>query len=137
MDLVQQIQVDSQREMQSTVPAPCAAGSQPLSKDKDRQDAMKTVHDDVLPLVLGWRKVVDKDGRTSYRALYFNIIPQDIDENDKDYIKQVAQAKETMTEKVKRVKQQYNNPNFKINCLLSKPFLYDGMALDQQARNRP
>ena len=134
MDLVQQIEVDNQWEMQSTVPASCAASSQPLSKDKDRQDAMKAVHDEVLPLTLGrtgWRKVVDKDGRASYRALYFNIIPQDIDENDKEYIKQVAQAKETITEKVYKVKQQYNNPNFKINCLSSKPFLFDGMEFDQ------
>ena len=134
MDLVQQIEVDNQRDLQSTASTSCAASSQPLSKDKDRQDAMKAVHDEVLPLTLGrtgWKKVVDKDGRASYRALYFNIIPQDIDENDKDYIKRVAKIKETITEKVKREKQQYNNPNFKINCLLSKPFLYDGMALDE------
>ena len=43
----------------------------------------------------------------------------------------ITKVIEEMTEKVKRVKQQYNNPNFKTNCLLSKPFLYDGMALDE------
>ena len=62
---------------------------------------------------------------------YFNIIPKQTGEEDKDYIKRVAQIKDTIAEEVKKAKQLYNNPNFKTNCLLSKPFLYDGMALDE------
>ena len=129
-DVAEQMEIENQKGTQTIT----QAASLKLSKDKNRKEAMEYVHDYVLPPVLGpagWRKVVDKDNKLTYQALYFNIIPKQTGEEDKVYIKQVAQIKDTIAEEVKKAKQLYNNPNFKTNCLLSKPFLYDGMASDE------
>jgi len=126
----EEMEVDNQQTTSTNVP-PTAS---PEQLKKQRKEAMKTVHDFVLPEVLGtggWQKVVDKDGTSTYRAIYFKIIPKEVGESDKDHIKRIARVKEIICDEVKKVKQQYNNPNFKTNCLLSKPFLYDGMALDE------
>ena len=134
--VAEQMEIDNQQEAQTTTQAPCDESQQHSEdKKKNRRNAMRYVHDFVLPSVLcrdGWRKVVDKDGTTTYQALYYNSsIPKEINEKDKDYVKRVAQIKDTIAEEVKKAKQLHNNPNFKTNCLLSKPFLYDGMALDE------
>ena len=103
----------------------------PLSKDKARSEAMNKVHKVVLPKVLtedGWMKVYDKDMKLTYRALYFNCIPKDLDEDDNAYIRRVGKVRKTLAEEVDKVKEDYN-VDFKINSLLSKPFIYDEPTL--------
>ena len=106
-----------------------------LSKDKARKEAMNTVHKVVLPKVLskdGWMKVHDKDMKLTYRALYFNIIQKHQDEDDIVYIKRVGNIRTTLAEEADKVKKQYD-VNFKINSLLSKPFVYDEPTLVEQS----
>ena len=109
--------------------------SPPLSKDKARSEAMNKVHKVVLPKVLsedGWMKVYDKDMKLTYRALYFNIIQKHRDEDDDDYIQRVSKIRTTLAEEANKVKKEYD-VNFKINSLLSKPFVYDEQTLLEQS----
>ena len=109
--------------------------SPPLSKDKARSEAMNKVHKVVLPKVLtedGWKKVYDKDMKLTYRALYFNCIPKDLDEDDDAYIRRVGKVRKTLAEEVDKVKEDYN-VDFKINSLLSKPFIYDEPTLAERS----
>ena len=109
--------------------------SPPLSKDKARKEAMKKIHKVVLPKVLsedGWMKVYDKDKKLTYRALYFNIIPKHQDEDDTKHIQRVGKIRITLVEEAKKVKKEYD-VNFKINSLLSKPFVYDEPTLVEQS----
>ena len=106
-----------------------------LSKDKARKEAMITIYTVVLPKVLsgdGWMKVHDKDRKLTYRALYFNIIPKHQDEDDIAYIQRVSKIRTTLTEEANKVKKEYD-VNFKINSLLSKPFVYDEPTLVEQS----
>jgi len=65
---------------------------------------MKYVHDDVYNHQC-W--VVDKD-KLTYQTLYFNTIPkQPGDKDDKEYIKWVAQIKDTIAEEVKKKQNSY------------------------------
>ena len=107
----------------------------PLSKDKARSEVMNKVHKVVLPKVLtedGWKKVYDKDMKLTYRALYFNCIPKDLDEDDDAYIRRVGKVRKTLAEEVDKVKEDYN-VDFKINSLLSKPFIYDEPTLAERS----
>ena len=95
----EEMEVDNQQTT-STKLSPAASAPEQLKKQ--RKEAMKTVHDFVLPEVLGargWKKVVDKDGKSTYRAIYFNTIPKEIDESDKDHIKRIAEVKEIICDK--------------------------------------
>lgn len=106
-----------------------------LSKDKARSEAMNKVHKVVIPKVLStdeWRKVYDKDMKLTYRALYFNIIKKHQNEDDNTYIHRVSKIRETLAKEADQVKKEYD-VNFKINSLLSKPFLYDELALVEQS----
>lgn len=90
------------------------------------------VHNKVLPSLLhseGWRKVVDKDGKPPYRALYFNIISQNQGETEIVHIQRVSKVRERIAQEVKEVMTAFN-VNFKTNSLLCKPFLYDSLALE-------
>ena len=109
-----------------------------LSKDKARSEAMNKVHKVVLPKVLstdGWRKVYDKDMKLTYRALYFNIIRKHQNENDNTYIQRVSKIIKTLKGEADQVMKEHN-VNFKFNSLLSKPFLYDEVALLEQSRRQ-
>ena len=109
--------------------------SPPLSKDKVRNKAMEIVHQVVIPKVLSsdeWMKVYDKDMKLTYRALYFTCIPKDLDEDDDAYIRRVGKVRKTLAEEVDKVKKEYN-VDFKINSLLSKPFIYDEPTLAEQS----
>ena len=112
--------------------------SPPLSKDKARSEAMNKVHKVVLPKVLsgdGWMKVYDKDMKLTYRALYFSIIQKYQDEDDDDYIQRVSKIRTTLAEEADKVKKEYD-VNFKINSLLSKPFVYDETTLVKQSMRK-
>ena len=109
-----------------------------LSKDKARSEAMNKVHKVVLPKVLstdGWGKVYDKDMKLTYRALYFNIIRKHHNENDNTYIQRVSKIIKTLKGEADQVMKEYD-VNFKFNSLLSKPFLYDELALLEQSRRQ-
>ena len=96
---------------------------------------MNKVHKIVVPNVLstgGWRKVHDKDMRLTYRALYFNTITKHQNEDDNDYIQRVGKIRKTLADEAHKVKEEYH-VNFRMNSLLSKPFLYDEEALVEQS----
>ena len=96
---------------------------------------MNKVHKVVLPKVLsidGWEKVYDKDMKLTYRALYFNIIKKQQGEDDNTYIQRVGKIRQMVAEEADKVKKEYD-VNFKINSLLSKPFLYNEEALAEQS----
>ena len=106
---------------------------------KARKKIMKKVHTDILPKVLcphgshlGWKKVCDKDMKPTYRALYFKIIPKDKDEDNILYIQRVNKIRSTLLEEVDKLRTKHD-VNFKINSLLSKPFLYDEDYLTEQS----
>lgn len=106
-----------------------------LSKNKARSEAMNNIHKVVLPKLLsgdGWRKVYDKDMKLIYRALYFNTIPRNQDEDENAYIQRVGNIRKMLDKEASKVKKECN-VNFKINSLLSKPFLYDEQALLEQS----
>ena len=93
---------------------------------------MNQIHEHVLPSLLcpeGWRKVVDKDGKPTYWALYFNVIEKTQDETNIDHIQRVSKVRERIAQKVKEVKTKFN-VNFKTNSLLCSPLLYDSLALE-------
>ena len=109
--------------------------SPPLSRDKTRKEAMTHVHKVILPSLLGpegWKKVLDKDTKLTYRALYFNIIRQCSDEEELAYIQRVGQIRHKIAGEAKKVMEEHR-VNFKINSLLSKPFLYNEKALEEQS----
>ena len=109
--------------------------SPPLSKDKVRNKAMEIVHQVVIPKVLSsdeWMKVYDKDMKLTYRALYFTCVPKHLDEDDDAYIRRVGKVRKSLAEEVDKVKKEYN-VDFKINSLLSKPFIYDEPTLAEQS----
>jgi len=119
--------VDSQLSQSSSI-------SPPMSKDKARQEAMSHVHNTILPLLLGqdgWKKVYDKDIKLTYRALYFNIIRLNPDEDKSTFVRRVGQIRHKIAQEAKKLKEECH-VNFKINSLLSKPFLYDEVALEEQ-----
>ena len=116
-------------------PIPPLDNTSSLSKDKARSEAMNKVHKVVVPKVLstdGWRKVYDKDMKLTYRALYFNIITKHQGEDDNTYIQRVSKIRQTLAEEAHKVTKEYD-VNFKINSLLSKPFLYNELALVEQS----
>jgi len=116
--------------------APSASKKDQEKAKKDRKKAMDKVHEVILPKVLGpdgWRKVYDKDLELTYKALYFNIIKKDKGEDKKKYIQRVNAIRGRIAEEADKVKKEYD-VNFKINSLLSKPFLYDELALEQSMR---
>ena len=105
------------------------------TKGKARQKAMSKFHNVTVPTVLSedeWMKVYDKDMKLTYRALYFNIIQKHRDEDDNAYIQRVNKIRTTLAEEADKVKKEYD-VNFKINSLLSKPFVYDEQTLLEQS----
>lgn len=107
----------------------------PSSSLSNREAAMNKVHEKVLPKVLhpdGWRKVHDKDMKITYRALYFNIIRKQPDEDDKSHVLRVAKIRTKICHEVDKIKTQHG-VNFRINSLLSKPILYDVEALEERS----
>jgi len=119
----------------SSQPSAASLLSRSLTQDKIRQEAMIYVHNTILPLILepeGWKKVVDKDTKLTYRALYFNIIKKHPGEDvQATYIPRVGMIRHKIAKKVQELKDE-RQVNFKINSLLSKPFLYDEEALAEQ-----
>jgi len=119
----------------SSQPSAASLLSRSLKEDKIRQEAMIYVHNTILPLILepeGWKKVVDKDTKLTYRALYFNIIKKHSGEDvQASYIPRVGMIRHKISKKVQELKDE-RRVNFKINSLLSKPFLYDEEALAEQ-----
>ena len=92
---------------------------------------MLEVHRKTLPNLLfplGWKKVVDKDNTTTYRALYFKIIEKLRNEDDTSHKQRVGKIREEIYDKVEILKKQ-RGVNFKVNCLLSNTFLYDKASL--------
>lgn len=109
----------------------------PKDQDKLMNKARREFHSDILPRILGpegWKKVYDKDGKGTYRALYFNIIPKRRDEDGISYIKRVNRIRSTLFEEGDKLRTKYD-VNFKINSLLSKPFLYDDDYLTEQLQS--
>ena len=109
------------------------------AQQKIREKIMNQVRTDILPRVLcpdgphlGWKKVYDKDRKPTYRSLYFKIIPKEIDEDNISYIRRVNKIRSTLFEEGDKLRVKYN-VNFKINSLLSKPFLYDDDYLAEQS----
>ena len=106
-----------------------------LSGSKQQEVAMEKVHKNILPTVLkplGWKKVYDKDLKITYRALYFNIIEKQPNEDDISHIWRVGRIRERICEEADKLKTQHG-VNFKINSLLSKPLLYDEEALEDMS----
>ena len=92
---------------------------------------MNEVHHTILPDVLrkdGWKKVYDKDGMATYRALYFNKSEKQENESDVEHNRRVGQVRSKIREKVVEL-QESCGVNFKINTLLSKAILYDDQTL--------
>ena len=122
--------MDSTESTSQSMTSPSSDPSLPQSKK--RKDAMKKVHSNILPAVLkplGWKKVYDKDLKITYRALYFNVIEKQQNEDDISHIRRVGRVRERIREEADKLKTQHG-VNFKINSLLSKPLLYDEEALE-------
>ena len=105
------------------------------TKGKARKKAMSKFHKVTVPTVLSkdeWMKVYDKDMKLTYRALYFKTIQKHRDEDDNAYIQRVNKIRTTLAEEADKVKKEYD-VNFKINSLLSKPFVYDEQTLLEQS----
>ena len=104
-----------------------------------RNKAMRKIHDTTLPNLLypkGWRKVCDKDLKPTYRALYFNTIKKEPDdEKDNHHMQRVNEIRKEVQEKAKEIMEEYN-VKFKINSLLSRPLLYDEEALKEQSQQQ-
>ena len=118
---------DSSDNADSTAIARKSVENNPPVPKKLRLGTMGAVHRSTLPNLLysdGWKKVYDKDMNITYRALYFNFIEKKPNEDDSSYILRVAKIKEKIYDATKELKKT-RGVNFKINCLLSKPFLYD------------
>ena len=101
-----------------------------------RKKAMQEVHKTILPSLLGqgpdeWWKVFDKDTKLTYRALYFSVIKKRPGEKKNAFIQRVGKIRHDIAEEVHKLKETHQ-VNFKINSLLSKPFLYDEEALEEQ-----
>ena len=138
-------QMEADNHMDSTETTSQSVMSPPqndpsLSGSKtDREVAMEKVHKSILPKVLkslhGWKKVYDKDLKITYRALYFNIIEKQPDEDDITHIQRVGRIRERIREEADKLKTQYG-VNFKINSLLSKPILYDEEALKDMSMSK-
>ena len=95
---------------------------------------MTYVHKVILPTLLGpeeWKKVFDKDTKLTYRALYFNIIKRRSTEDESTFVQRVGQIRHKIADEAKQVMKD-RGVNFKINSLLSKPFLYNEEALEEQ-----
>ena len=113
-----------------------ALPSQSEKEKKDRKQAMKIVHQKILPDLLcpdGWKKVHDKDMNITYRSLYFKTIEKQSDKEDNTtHIQRVAKCREKIRKEVEKFKEQ-KNVNFKIDSLLSRPLLYDPATLQEQS----
>ena len=99
---------------------------------KARMHAMKQMHESILPRVLyphGWKRVYDKDMKTVYRALYFNVIERAPNESDISHIQRVSKVRDMICEEANKLKIEHG-VNFNVNCLLSKPILYDKQTLE-------
>ena len=102
---------------------------------KARENAMSDVHSKILPKLLyphGWKKVHDHDLNLTYRALYFNTIEKQPDENDNEHIQRVDEYRKMIRDEVEKLKEE-QGVNFKINSLLSRPLLYDPKTLQEQS----
>ena len=105
------------------------------SRKKARKVAMNEVHQRILPDILypvGWKKVYDKDQKSTYRALYFSNIKREPDEDEITHNRRVGEIRERIREEVKLLQEELN-VNFKINSLLSKPILYDKPSPEEQS----
>jgi len=126
---------EDEEQMDDHPTAPSSVGGAAVlsASEKTRKKAMNMVHTDILPQVLGpdgWSKVYDKDMKPTYRSLYFNIIKKVQGEDEKSYIQRVSTIRGRIAEEADKVKKKYH-VNFKVNSLLSKPFLYDESALEE------
>ena len=102
---------------------------------KPRKDAMNDVHQKILPQLLcpyGWKKVYDTDLKITYRALYFNTIEKQPNEDDITHIQRVGEYRKMISDKVEELKKE-RGVNFRINSLLSRPLLYDPPTLQEQS----
>ena len=106
------------------------------SRKKARKVAMNEVHQRILPDILypvGWKKVYDKDQKSTYRALYFSTSARRPNEDEITHNRRVGEIREKIHEAVKRLQEKYG-VNFKINSLLSKPILYDKLSTEEQSQ---
>ena len=129
------VQMDVLDATQNTLP-PTTPPEAHNSKKKARKMAMNEVHCKILPQLLyrdhRWKKVYDKDLKSTYRALYFNIMERKPNEDEITHYRRVGEIRERICEAVKLVREQHN-VNFKINSLLSKPILYDKPSPEEQS----
>ena len=122
----------------ATPPADNNSLSLPSGSKKDREATMDLVHKHIRQEVLypdGWKKVCDKDGTTTYRSLYFNIIKMHSNEDPIAYNLRVSEVRETIHREADKIKEEHR-VNFKTNTLLSKPFLYDEPTLKEQSMSQ-
>ena len=130
--------MDSQPQPMLQLQNPAAQNSPPIASpsiERDRKQAMKEVHQKILPDLLcsrGWQKVYDKDMKITYRALYFNTIEKQPNEDDISHIQRVSKYREMIRDEVERFMIE-RRVNFKINSLLSRPLLYDPTTLQEQS----
>ena len=94
---------------------------------KRRKAAINEVRNTTLPDVLridGWKKVYDKDRKSTYPALYFKKIERQPSETEIRHNQRVGEIRVRIREKVEDV-QERHGVRFKINTLLSRAILYD------------
>ena len=110
----------------SQLTTPPTGDSNTLLK-KRRKAAMNEVRNTTLPDVLridGWKKVYDKDRKSTYPALYFKKIERQPSETEIRHNQRVGEIRVRIREKVEAV-QERHGVRFKINTLLSRAILYD------------
>ena len=125
--------MDSTESASQSVTSPSQNTLSLSGSKKDREGTMEKVHTHILPSLLkplGWKKVYDKDLKITYRALYFNTIEKQPNEDDISHIRRVNKIRERIREEADKLKEKHG-VNFKINSLLSKPILYDEQALEE------
>ena len=92
-----------------------------------REVATMEVRKTILPNVLreeGWKKVYDKDGKSTYSSLYFKKIERQQSEPEIKHNQRVGEIRVRIREKVEEL-QARHGVKFKVNTLLSKAILYD------------
>ena len=129
--------MDSSEPLSKVQPPPVTDPDPQSNEEKKREKKKRNnirsrFYGEILPKVLelgeqgGWKKVVDKDGKSTYRSLYFNFIAKDEGEDKASYIKRVNRYRKTLAEEGEKLKAEYPNVRpFKVNSLLSKAFVYE------------
>ena len=126
--------MDSNEPMNEIHPRPAVTGPNPQSDEEkeERKKMRNKFRNENIPKVLklgqkdGWKKVVDKDGKSTYQSLYFNFIAKDEGEDEDSYIQRVNRTRKMLAEEGEKLRAEYPYVKpFKINSLLSKAFVYE------------